>query len=482
MLRLTNDGIENISMQLFLKGEWRELSKKTEVLNPFDGSVIDTVPSASPTEITIAIDGLANGAKTMGRMPSYQRVEILRKTANLIRKHQKELALLISTEEGKALSESHIEVNRAAETIDLSADEARRMNGETVPLDSTPSGVGKLGLTLRVPCGIVAAITPFNFPLNLVAHKIGPAIAGGNAVLLKPATDTPLSSLKLVELLLKAGLPEDAIACLTGSGAILGKAICSDSRIRKISFTGSSEVGERICSLAGLKRITMELGSNSPVIVLDDADPVQVAESIAITGFSNAGQVCISSQRILATSKIHNNLLEALTTKVSQLTAGNQLDDQFNIGPLVREHDARRVNDWLTQAQSEGAELLCGGERQGAVIQPAVLGNVTSKMRISCDELFGPAIGVTKVESINEAIHLANNTRFGLSASVFTQNINNAIRFAREVDSGSLHINFGTAWRAEAMPYGGLKQSGIGKEGPKYAIDEMTETKMVIIH
>ena len=469
-------------MQLFLKGKWYDLNEKTEVLNPYDGSVIDTVPSASPKEITIAIDGLINGAKTMRQMPSFRRVEILRKTANLIREHQKELGVLISTEEGKVLSESHIEVSRAAETIDLSADEARRMNGETVPLDSTPSGVGKLGLTLRVPCGIVAAITPFNFPLNLVAHKVGPAIAGGNAVLLKPASDTPLSSLKLVELLLEAGLPEDSIACVTGSGTMLGKAICSDSRIRKISFTGSAEVGEQICTLAGLKRITMELGSNSPVIVLDDADPQKVAESIAITGFANAGQVCISSQRILATPKIHSDLLEALTSRVGQLTAGNQLDDQFDIGPLVRESDANRVKEWLTQAQSEGAELLCGGERQGAVIQPAVLGNVRNEMRISSQELFGPAIGVTKTENINEAINLANNSQFGLSASIFTQDINKAIRFAHEVDSGNLHINFGTAWRAETMPYGGLKQSGMGKEGPKYAIDEMTETKMAIIH
>ena len=469
-------------MKHFLKGKWYDLNKKTEVLNPYDGSVIDTVPSASPKEITIAIDGLVNGAKTMRQMPSFKRVEILRKTANLIREHQNELGVLISTEEGKVLSESHIEVSRAAETIDLSADEARRMNGETVPLDSTPSGVGKLGFTLRVPCGIVAAITPFNFPLNLVVFKIGPAIAGGNAVLLKPASDTPLSSLKLVEILLEAGLPEDSIACVTGSGTMLGKAICSDSRIRKISFTGSAEVGEQICTLAGLKRITMELGSNSPVIVLDDADPQKVAESIAITGFANAGQVCISSQRILATPKIHSDLLEALTSRVGQLTAGNQLDDQFDIGPLVRESDAKRVKEWLTQAQSEGAELLCGGELQGAVIQPAVLGNVRNEMRISSQELFGPAIGVTKTENINEAISLANNSQFGLSASIFTKDINEAIRFAHEVDSGNLHINFGTAWRAETMPYGGLKQSGMGKEGPKYAIDEMTETKMVIIH
>ena len=469
-------------MKLFLDGKWRDLSEKTEVLNPFDGSVIDTVPSASPTEITAAIDGLTRGAEVMRNMPSHRRVEILRKASDLMSEQHEELGRLISTEEGKVLAEGRIEAGRAIETVDLSADEARRLHGETVPLDSTPGGVGKLGFTLRVPCGIVASITPFNFPLNLVAHKIGPAIAGGNAVLLKPASDTPLSSLKLVELLLEAGLPEEAIACVTGSGAALGQAICSDPRVRKISFTGSAEVGEQICRLAGLKRVTMELGSNSPVIVLDDADPQKVADAVAVTGFANAGQVCISSQRILATPRIHDDLLDALTARVSQLTAGNQLDDQTNVGPLVRERDAQRVEEWLGQAQRDGAELRCGGKRNGAVIQPAVLANVRSDMRMSCEELFGPAVGVARAESVDDAIHLANDSRFGLSAAVFTQDIDKAIRFAREVDSGNLHINFGTAWRAETMPYGGLKDSGMGKEGPKYAIEEMTETKMVVIH
>ncbi len=469
-------------MKIFLNGEWQNLNKKNEVLNPFDGSVIDTIPSASPAEITAAIDGLAKGAETMRQLPSYKRVEILRKTGNLIREQKEDISQLISSEEGKVLAESRIETSRAAETIDLSADEARRMHGETLPLDSTPGGVGKIGFSLRVPCGIVAAITPFNFPLNLVAHKLGPAIAGGNAILLKPASDTPLSSLKLVELFLEAGLPEEAIACVTGSGAELGKAICLDSRIRKISFTGSAEVGEQICRLAGLKRITMELGSNSPVIVLDDADPEKVANAIAVSGFSNAGQVCISSQRILTTPNIHDELLDAITTKVSQLTAGNQLDDKSDIGPLIRESDARRVEEWIGQAQLNGAKLHCGGERKDAIIQPAVLSNVSSDMRISCEELFGPAVGITKAENIEDAIHLANNTRFGLSAAIFTQDIDKAMRFAREVESGSLHINYGTAWRAETMPYGGLKDSGMGKEGPKYAIEEMTETKMVVIH
>ena len=469
-------------MQCFLNGEWTGLNDTAEVVNPFNGSVIDTVPSATPADITAAIDGLGKGAKTMRNMPAHRRVDILRKAASLMRERQEELGRLISTEEGKVLAEGRIETGRAAEAIDLSGDEARRLHGETVPLDSTPGGVGKLGFTLRVPCGIVAAITPFNFPLNLVAHKVGPAIAAANALLLKPASDTPMSSLKLVEILLETGLPPEAIACVTGSGAALGQAICTDQRIRKISFTGSAEVGEQICRLAGLKRVTMELGSNSPVIVLDDADPEKVAAAIAVTGFANAGQVCISSQRIIATPTIHDDLLDALKAKVEQLTAGDQLAEGTHIGPLVREADAKRVEEWLGQAVAQGAKLLCGGDREGSVVQPAVLANVQRDMRMSCDELFGPAIGVTRADSIDDAIRLANDTRFGLSASIFTQDIDKAIRFAREVDSGNLHINFGTAWRAETMPYGGLKDSGMGKEGPKYAVEEMTEIKMVVIH
>ena len=275
--------------------------------------------------------------------------------------------------------------------------------------------------------------------------------------------------------------PRDAKAWIN-LGAALGQAICTDSRVRKISFTGSADVGEQICRMAGLKRVTMELGSNSPVIVLDDADPEKVATTLAVTGFANAGQVCISSQRVIATPSIHDDLLDALKAKVGQLTAGDQLAEGTNVGPLVREADARRVEEWLGQARDQGAELLCGGDREGSVVQPAVLANVNRDMRMSCDELFGPAVGVTRADSIDDAIRLANDTRYGLSASIFTQDIDKAIRFAREVDSGNLHINFGTAWRAETMPYGGLKDSGMGKEGPRYAVEEMSETKMVVIH
>jgi len=469
-------------MKMFSKGEWVDGSQFTEVVNPYNGDTVDTVPVGSAKDVESALDGLEEGAKVMRAMPAHQRVDILRKAAQLIQSQHEELGQLISTEEGKVLTEGRIEAGRAAETFDLSADEARNLHGETVPLDSTPGGVGKLGFTLRVPCGIVAAITPFNFPLNLVAHKLGPAIAAGNAVLLKPASDTPLSALKLVEILLEAGLPPQAIACVTGPGSELGAVICADQRVRKISFTGSAEVGESITRNAGLKRITMELGSNSPVIVLDDADLEKVASSLAVTGYANAGQVCISSQRVIATTGCHDDLIDALLAKVSKLNAGDQLAEGTDVGPLVRESDAKRVENWLGEAKEHGAQLLCGGSREGSLIQPALLTDVGADMKMSCEELFGPALGITRAADIDEAIAMANQTRFGLSAAVFTQDIDRAMRFAGEVDSGNLHINFGTAWRAEIMPYGGLKDSGFGKEGPKYAINEMTETKMVIFH
>jgi glyceraldehyde-3-phosphate dehydrogenase (NADP+) len=333
-----------------------------------------------------------------------------------------------------------------------------------------------------VPCGIVAAITPFNFPLNLVCHKVGPAIAGGNAVIVKPAGDTPLSALKLTEILLEAGLPQQAIACITGSGSDLGAAICGDDRIRKISFTGSYEVGDQICRAAGMKKVTMELGSNSPVIIMDDADLEKAATAVASAGFANAGQVCISAQRILTSNRVRGDFLDCLKPKVDALTVGDQLKDETKVGPLVRESDVARVAEWVDEAVSAGAKLVAGGERQGTLYQPTILDEVDPDMRISRDELFGPAVALTYFDDIEEAIRLANDTRFGLSAGIFTQDIDRAMRFARDVDSGNLHINWGSQWRADLMPYGGLKHSGMGKEGPKYAIREMTEEKMVVVH
>ena len=469
-------------MKMFLEGEWCDAEEQIDVLNPFDNSVVDTVPRATAGDADRALATLVAGAKAMRNIPSYERFQILRKTAVLMLERTDDLATTISKEEGKILAEARVEAVRAADIIELSAAEARRLEGEVVPLDAAPGAGNRLGFTLRVPCGIVAAVTPFNFPLHLVCHKVGPAIAAGNAVIIKPATDTPLSALKLVEILLEAGLPPEAIACVTGPGSELGAAICGDDRVRKISFTGSYEVGDAICRTAGMKKVTMELGSNSPVIVMDDADIDKAAAAVTAAGFSNAGQVCISAQRILTAKSIRGDFLDALKPKVQALATGNQLDDSTKLGPLVREKDAERVELWIREAVDAGATLVTGGERIGAIVQPAILDNVHPDMRISRDELFGPAVAITQFDDIDEAIRMANDTSFGLSAGIFTQDIDRAMRFAQQVDCGNLHINWSSQWRADLMPYGGLKHSGIGKEGPKYAVREMTEEKMVVVH
>jgi len=311
---------------------------------------------------------------------------------------------------------------------------------------------------------------------------VGPAIAGGNAVIVKPATDTPLSALRLTEILLEAGLPPEGINALTGSGGEVGDWLVADRRVRKITFTGSRDVGEHICRTAGIKRVTMELGSNAPVIVMPDADMEKVAVAVASTGYANAGQVCISTQRVLAASGVYEDFLDALRPKVAALKVGNQLDPTVHVGPMIREKEAVRVDEWVKEAVASGARVVTGGTRQGAMYAPTVVADVKPQMRISCDELFGPAVAVTPFTDIDEAIALANDTNYGLAAGIFTENLEWAWKFAREVQSGNLHINWGPQWRADRMPYGGLKESGFGKEGPAYAIEEMTELKMVIFH
>ncbi|MCA9080070.1 MAG: aldehyde dehydrogenase family protein [Planctomycetaceae bacterium] len=469
-------------MRMFCGGEWVDRDEVLQVTNPYQGDVIDTVPVGTPGDVDTAIGVLQSGSKQMAKLSAFERAQILDRATVLSRERAEEIAKIISAEEGKILAEARIEAQRGADVLEISAEEARRLTGEMIPLDSVPAGAGKIGFTLRVPCGIVAAITPFNFPFNLVTHKVGPAIAGGNAVLIKPASETPLSALLLVEILLEAGMPPNAIACLTGSGRTLGKAICEDPRVRKISFTGSFEVGEQICRMAGMKRVTMELGSNSPVILMDDADLDLAAQAIAIAGYANAGQVCISAQRILTNSKISADFLDALRPRVAALTTGDQFDPATKVGPMVREGDAARVEQWVNDAVASGAKIVTGGQRSGSIYQPTILDNVSPGQRVSCDELFGPAVAITRFDNIHEAIKLANATTYGLSAGIFTRDIERAMTFAREVNSGNIHINWSSQWRADFMPYGGLNHSGMGKEGPKYALREMTEEKMVVMH
>jgi acyl-CoA reductase-like NAD-dependent aldehyde dehydrogenase len=469
-------------MKMLLQGAWVDRPKKIEVRNPYDNSVIDAVPKGDKDDVERALSFAEKGAKAMAKLSGYERWRILRKAADLMAARNEELGRLISTEEGKIIAEGRFEANRAVETMMGSAEEAKRLHGETIPLDGDPGGAKKLGFTLRVPCGVVVAISPFNFPLNLVCHKVGPALAAGNSVIVKPATDTPLSALRMTEILLEAGLPPEGIQCLTGSGGEIGDLLVSDRRVRKITFTGSREIGDRICRLAGIKKVTMELGSNCPVVVMPDADLDKVAAAVAATGYANAGQVCISTQRVLTAGKVYSDFIKALTPKVQALTTGSQLDERTKVGPMVREADAIRVEDWVREAVGGGARVVVGGSRQGAIYTPTVVADVKPEMRISCDELFGPAVAVTPFSSIDEAIALANDTVYGLSAGIFTENVEWAMKFAREVESGNLHINWGPQWRADLMPYGGLKESGFGKEGPRYAVEEMTELKMVVFH
>ena len=469
-------------MKIFLAGQWVDKAKKIDVRNPFDNSLVDTVPRADAEDLEKALAYAERGAKVMAKLSSYERWKILRKAADMTAARNEELGQLISKEEGKIIAEGRGEANRAVETIMGSAEEAKRLHGETVPLDADPTGAKKFGFTLRVPCGVVAAIAPFNFPLNLVAHKVGPALAAGNSVIIKPASDTPLSALKLTEILLEAGLPPEGIQCITGSGGEIGDALVADRRVRKVTFTGSREIGNRICHMAGIKKVTMELGSNSPLIIMPDADLQKVAAAVALTGYGNAGQTCISTQRVLTANKVYDDFLSVLKPKVEALTTGNPLDEKSKVGPMVKESEAVRVDNWINEAVAGGARLVAGGGRRGAIYTPAVVADVDPDMRISRDELFGPAVAVTPFDTIDEAIALANDSVYGLSAGIFTENVEWAMKFAREAEAGNLHVNWGTQWRVDLMPYGGLKDSGFGKEGPKYAVQEMSELKMVVFH
>ncbi|PKB78255.1 MAG: aldehyde dehydrogenase [SAR202 cluster bacterium Io17-Chloro-G9] len=469
-------------MKMYLGGKWVDKAETMPVLNPFDQSVIDTVPKANASDVDLAITSAVRGAEAMGKLTAYERYAILRKTADLMAERSEDLARTITMEEGKVIAEGRTEVQRGIQTITGSSEEAKRLHGETVPLDAAPGNVNQFGFTIRVPVGVVAAIAPFNFPLNLVCHKVGPALAAGNSVVLKPAGDTPLSAIKLTELLLEAGLPEEGIQCITGSGSEMGDPITGDPRVRKITFTGSMEVGDRICRNAGIKKVTMELGSNSPLIVMPDADLEKVAAATVAGGFANAGQVCISTQRVFAERSVYADFLDALVAPTEAFSMGNPLDESVRMGPMIRESDANRVGEWISEAVGGGARIMAGGDHEGTLHSPTVVADVKPDMRVSREELFGPAVAVSAFTDINDAIAMANDSRFGLSAGIFTQNLDWAMRFAKEVHSGSLHINSAPGWRADLMPYGGLKDSGMGKEGPSYAVQEMSELKMVVFH
>jgi acyl-CoA reductase-like NAD-dependent aldehyde dehydrogenase len=418
----------------------------------------------------------------MRALAAHERLQILTRAADLADERVEQLAATIARESGKLLSEARGEAGRAGAIMRVSAYEGATAAGETLPLDASPGGEGKLGFTIRQPCGIVVAITPFNYPLLLVLHKVAPALAAGNAVILKPAQQTPLIALALAEILLEAGLPPLALQVLTGPGSSLGPALCGDPRVRKVSFTGSTAVGEQITRVAGVKRLSLELGSCCPTLVLPDADIDAAAQAIAAGGYVNAGQVCISVQRVLVHHDVHADLLDALVPRVEALRTGDPLSASTTMGTLVSEGEARRVEQAIAGARAGGAEILIGGGRDGAIVEPTVVDGVAPDAPLSREELFGPAVAVTPVADVEDAIRVANDSDYGLGAGIFTRDLTAAMRFVRAVDAGALHVNWTPLWRADPMPYGGLKASGYGKEGPRYAVHEMTELKTVVFH
>ncbi|ACM23724.1 aldehyde dehydrogenase family protein [Thermotoga neapolitana] len=467
-------------MKMLVAGRWVDRDEKIEVLNPYDGSLVDTVPVASEEDIEEAISKAVEGAKIMKRMPIWKRVEILEKTSELLKERYKEIAVLLVKESGKTIREAEAEVLRTAELFRMSAEEAKRIHGETLPFDSLKGSERKRGYFVREPVGIVAAIVPFNVPLALCAHKVGPAIAAGNAVIIKPPTQDPLTNLVLGEILLEAGMPSEAVSILTGPGSRVGTPIVRDERIRMVSFTGSVPVGKTIMKNVGLKKVSMELGSNSPLIVTETGNLEKAVKATVSGGFSLAGQVCISVQRVYVHKKVFNDFVDLLIEEVKKIKVGDPMSRDTDMGPVIDEPNALRIESWIKEAVDKGAKLAIGGERNYTLISPTVLLEVPKDTKIMTEELFGPAVAVNSFEVFEEALEEANSTKYGLQVGVFTSKIDEAFEAIEKLEFGGVLINEGPRYRADFMPYGGYKESGIGREGIKFAIEEMTEIKTVI--
>ncbi|WP_138443638.1 aldehyde dehydrogenase family protein [Sinomonas susongensis] len=472
-------------MQMLVSGKWQDSSsgRKEEVISPFDGHVVDVVPVATPDDALAALDRAEVGARIQRNLPAHARADILLRAAALADERAEAIAQTITAETGKPITEARGEAGRAGAIIRLAAYEGTQLYGDSLPLDANPgTGQDKIGFTLRQPCGIVVAITPFNYPSLLVLHKIAPALAAGNAVVLKPARSTPLTALKLAECFVDAGLAPEALSVLTGSGGELGDVLVSDPRVRKVSFTGSTETGTHIASTAGVKKLSLELGASCPVIILPDADIELAASAVAAGGFINAGQVCISVQRVLVDRRVEADFLDALVPMVKAIEVGDPTSASTRLGSLISTREAERVEGSIDAARRSGARVLTGGERSGAVLQPSVLADVDPRSPFSQDELFGPAVAVSRADDMESALALANDSAYGLGAGIFTSDVSGAVRAMRQIDAGNIHINWTPLWRADLMPYGGLKGSGIGKEGIRSAVQEMTEEKTVVLH
>ncbi len=469
-------------MKMLLDGQWVDRDEKIDVIDPFDNSVIDTVPSGNADDCETALKSAVKGFEITKKMTVYDRAQILFKAAAIISERLEEFATIIAREGSKTINEARTEASRCVNTMTASAEESKRILGETIPFDSFPGGEKRRGYYYRFPIGVVLAITPFNDPLNLVAHKIGPAFAAGNAVILKPATVTPLSAIKLVEAMVEAGMPPQAIQVITGYGSKIGDPMVSDERVRMISFTGGVEAGKHIASKAGIKKIGMELGSNSPVIVWKDADLDLAVDSCVSGSFWAAGQNCIGVQRLLVHKDIYNEFKTRFVERTKKYKIGDKMKEDTDMGPMITEGEAIRVEKWVNEAAQKGANVLCGGKRTGSLYEPTVLENLPPDVTIHCEEVFGPTVNLYQIDDLDEAIKEANSLPYGLLAGIFTSNIDVAFKASYDLDCGGVMINDSTDYRLDSMPFGGVKYSGLGREGLKFSLQELTEPKVVCFY
>jgi acyl-CoA reductase-like NAD-dependent aldehyde dehydrogenase len=471
--------ITTAERKLLIDGEWIETGDWLEVRSPYSGELVGRIPRAGAAETTRAIDAAERAMKEP--LPAHKRAEILVRVAMGLGRRHDEVARQISDEAGKPMKAARVEAKRAMSTFTFAAVEARKLAGEMVPMDAAQAGEGKLAFTLRRPIGIVGAITPFNFPLNLVAHKVAPALAAGCAVVLKPAGQTPLSALLLAELEEEAGLPPGWLNVVAGSSSEIGDVLVEDERVRAITFTGSSTVGWALKERAARKKVTLELGNATPVLVAADADVDATAAAMAANAFSFAGQSCISVQRIYVERPVYDAFVEGLLPRVEALKLGDPADEETDVGPVIDEDARERILSWIEEARSAGAEILAGGEERDGLIRPTLIAHAGPELKVSCEEVFGPVVTVNAVDSFEEAIELANATRYGLQAGVFTRSLDNAFRAAQELDFGGVTVNEAPTFRADQMPYGGVKDSGNTREGPAYAVRELTEERLVVV-
>ena len=462
-------------------GRWRQSEAVAPVHDPFTGKILAEVSQASQEDAEEAVRSTVDAAKEMEALPAHTRYRALQQIAVAIYDRREAFARQITAEAGKPITDAKREVSRAVQTFTVAAEEAKRIPGEVIPLDWTPGTDSHLGILRRFPIGPVLGITPFNFPLNLVAHKVAPALAAGNSILIKPAPQTPLTALLLGEVVLEAGLPPGALNVLP-CDIRLAEQLVADPRFKLLSFTGSAAVGWMLKEKCGKKKVVLELGGNAGVIVEPDADLDFAARRCAVGGFGYAGQTCISVQQILA----HHSIADLFTTKlmlqVARLKAGDPGDEATVVGPLIDQRAAQRVEAWIGEAVAGGARVLLGGKRNGSVVEATVLSNVTSAMKVSCQEVFGPVVTVTPYRQFDEAIQTLNRSDYGLQAGVFTRDVNSAFYAFRNLQVGAVMLNEIPTFRADHMPYGGVKDSGIGREGVRTAIEEMTEPRLLVMN